>query len=225
MFQIVITYRLARTAGLFLFGAAMMAQICMAQLKRGEPATITMHIVDSYGKPVGYKVERFHDVEKPEIELAGQFEGLIFKHAIQGKTYEFRLAPLPETKGFPAFNERITVGEAQTFAFFAVPESIFLPDSTDPYPITRMLIKPAPATHAATWAIVRPAFLPQVYDPGTEAAPVDREGNFTLHGLHGGRFIITVCQDNDIIGVAIVDIPYVASPKPLEIHLSKVRME
>lgn len=185
------------------------------QLHRGAPATITFHIVDSYGTPVKYRVETFHDVENPTLELAGQFEGLSFKNAVQGKIYEFRLAPLPQSKEFPAFKERIIAGEASTLAFFAVPESVYLPDSVAPYPVTQFTIKPMPHGADSMWVTVRAAFLPQVYDLGPETVRVSPDGTFALHGLHGGRYVVTLCRDNKVVGLTSVDIPLLGPPKSL----------
>lgn len=205
---------LRATALLFLFGAAGGQQFHWG----GTPATVTLHIVDTYGAPVKYRVESFHDVDKPEVELARQFEGLTFRGAFTGKTYEFRAIPIPQSKEFPAFKERITVGETSTFALFAVPENLHVPDMI-PYPVTRLTIKPMPADNRPTWAVVRATFLPQVYDLGGETVAVDRQGSFTLHGLHGGRYTVTVCQDDKILGLAFVDIPLLGPSQPIEVRL------
>src|SRR5258708_33250147 len=108
------------TLMLMIFGVSIGLQSTRGQLKLGGPASITIHIVDSYGKPVKYKVEHCHAIDQPNVELAGQFQGLTFKGAVQGKTYEFRLVPLPQGKEFPAFKQQITVGEASTLAVYAV---------------------------------------------------------------------------------------------------------
>jgi hypothetical protein len=176
--------------------------------------------VDTYGRPVDYRIESLHEVGRPNEELVGQIQGLVFRGAFQGKTYEFRAAPLPQRREFPAFKEKILVGEASKFALFVVPESIYLPDSAGPYPITRLVLKPAPPTAAgATWATVQPTFVPQIYDPGTETVAVSSDGMFTLHGLHGGRYTITICRDEGILGTALVDIPLLGPPNPIEVRL------
>jgi hypothetical protein len=184
----------------------------------GVPATVTLHIIDTYCTPIKYKVETFHDVEDPGTELAGKFDGLTFKGATTFKTYEFRLVPLPQPRVFPAFKQRITVLETHTFALFAVPETIVIPDM-DLYPVTRLILRPAPVGKWPIWVTVRALFLPQVDDLGSETVAVDPGGSFVLHGLHGGRYVVTVCQDDKVLGTAVVDLPLLGPREPIEIRL------
>jgi hypothetical protein len=212
------SYVLVLASVLIVPGITLERQYKGLELPGGGPATVTLHVIDTYGNPLKYKVKSCHDVNKPEIDLAGQFEGLTFKHAVRWKTYEVKLAPLAEGKQFRAFKEQVFVGDTSTFAVFAIAETIYLPDSVTPWPVTRLLVKPAPSGNGRNWAIVRPAFLPQVDDPGTETALVNPDGAIILHGLHGGRYLITIAQDNTNPKVALVDIPLLGPPNPIEIY-------
>jgi hypothetical protein len=217
MFKI---FQLAMLVGLLSCGSSIKKNVSGQKVTwGGEPATVTFHIIDTYGKPVKYRVESFRDIEQPNIELAGQFQGLTFRGAFTGKTYEFRLAPSPETKKFSAFKEQIIVGEPSTFALFALDEESLIPDMM-PFPVTHMVLKPAPAADGGpVWATARPAFLPRVYDLGSETVAVDSQGRFNLHGLHGARYVIAICRDGETPKLALVDIPTLSPETPIEVNL------
>jgi hypothetical protein len=195
------------------------AQDRIPEMPGGGPATLVLHIVDSFGNPVEYSVESFHNVNKPAVELAGQFQGLTFKGAVRLATYEFRLVPRSTPKQFPAFTGQVFVGEPLTFAVFSVPGSGYLPDGDRPWPRTSFVVSPAPRGNGPVWATVRPAFVPEAYDSGFQTAIVSRDGAFSLPGLHGGRYIITVAQDSQIPKLAVVDIPLLAPSAPIEVHV------
>jgi hypothetical protein len=185
----------------------------------GAPATVSLRVVDSYGKTLEYKVENFHSHDQPGINLAGQFEGLVFKHAVQGKMYDFRLAPVHENREYQSFTQSIAVGESFVFAVFSVPKTILEPDRDVPWPVTRFVIKPAPHGNDV-WVNVRAAYAPDISGIDTgETAYVSEGGTFHLHGTHGGLYIVTVYQGSRILKLVIVDIPQFAPKKPIEIKL------
>jgi hypothetical protein len=205
--------------GALLLPVALLGQDWVPELPNGGPATIVLHIVDTYGNPVKYRVESFHDVRKPNVDLARKFKGLTFREAVRWKTYEFRLVPAPQDKVFLPFKERVFVGEPLTFAVFAVRESVFVPDSSEPWPVTKLILKSAPRSGGPIWVAVRPAFLPLIDDTGTETETVGQDGTVTLHGLHGGRYIVTVCQDGRTPRLALVDLPVLGPQNPIEVRL------
>jgi hypothetical protein len=190
-------------------------------VRRDTPATIAFHIVDSYGKPVSYKVESFHELGKSKLELAGKFQGLTFKGAVQGQMYEVRLAPLKDPQKFPSFTRYIPVGQqAYIFLVFAVRESSgFEDDRLTPHPATRFVIKPAPSGDLPAWVTVSPAFAPEVPERGIESVPLEPSGTFTLHGTHGGTYIVSLCQGTKVTKTTVVDIPLIGPEELLEITL------
>ena len=107
---------------ILLVGLEIGLQSSQTQLPFGAPATVTLRVVDSYGKPLEYKVESFRAKDQPNVNLAAQFEGLAFKHAVQGKIYEVRLAPVHPAIQYPPFTQLIAVGEPSTLAIFSVPK-------------------------------------------------------------------------------------------------------
>jgi hypothetical protein len=191
-----------------------------AQLKAGAPATVTLRVVDSYGKPLEYKVEDFHAKDQPDANLAGQFEGLTFKHAVQGKIYEFRLAPVSPGAEHPAFRQSVAVGESSTLAVFSVPKAILSPDRDTPWPVTKLVIRPAPHSEDL-WVNARPAYASDISGMDTsETASVNPDGSFKLHGTHGGLYVITIYKGSTILKLAIMDIPQFAPAKPIEVKLN-----
>lgn len=202
---------------LVLLGFRLGHQSTQAQLQIGSPATVTLRVMDSYGNSLDYKVESFFAKDQPNVNLAAQFEGLTFKHAVQGKMYEFRLVPVVPSKERPAFRQWVTVGEPITLAVFSVPKAVLLPDTDNPWPVTRLIIKPAPGGESV-WVNARPAFGPDISGIDTsETAAVSREGAFNLHGTHGGLYVVTIYKGSKILKLAIVDIPQFAPPEPIEI--------
>jgi hypothetical protein len=191
-----------------------------AQLQMGAPATVTLRVVDSYGKPLDYKVESFIAKDEPNVNLAAQFEGLTFRHAAQGKMYEFRLAPVTGGLEYPAFRQWIAVGEATTLAVFSVPKAVLLPDQNTPWPVTKLVIEPAPQGQDV-WVNVRPAFAPDISGTDTsEIASVNKDGTFNLHGTHGGLYLLTVVQGSRILKVTVIDIPQFAPASPIQVKLN-----
>jgi len=190
-----------------------------AQLQLGARATVTLQVVDSYGRPLEYKVETCFAKDQPNVNLATQFEGLAFHHAVQGKIYEFRLVPVRPSVEYPAFKQLIAVGEASTLAVFSVPKPVLIADMGTPWPATKFAIRPAPKTKDV-WVNVRPAFGPDISGTDTsETSAIDMDGSFKLHGTHGGLYVVTVYQANRIRKLAIVDIPQFAPPEPIEVKL------
>src|SRR5258707_57273 len=191
-----------------------------AQLQIGAPATVTLRVVDSYGKFLEYKVESFYAKDQPNVNLAAQFEGLTFKHAVQVKMYELRLASVSHGMEYPAFKQFIAVGEASTLAVFSVPKAVLLPDRDTPWPVTKFVIKPVPRGEDV-WVNARPAYAPDISGTDTsETAGVTQDGTFNLHGSHGGLYIVAIYQGSRILKLDIVDIPQFAPSKPIEVKLN-----
>lgn len=192
-----------------------------AQLRARAPATVTLRVLDSYGKPLEYKVESFHAKDQPNLDLAAQFEGLTFRQAVQGEWYEFRLAPVSAGREYPAFRRSIAipVGEALTLAVFSVPKAILEPDRGGPWPVTRLVIQPVPRGEDI-WVNVRPAYGPDISGTDTsETAVVNEDGAFNLHGTHGGLYVVTIYQGGTILQWTAVEIPQFAPSKPIEVRL------
>ena len=204
---------------LAVFGIAQGLYSQGVQQRADADAIITFHIVDSYGKPLSYKVESFHEIGKSKLELAGQFQGLTFKGAVQGKVYEARLVPLKDPQKFSTFTRYIPIGQAYTFVVFAVREFYYEGDSITPHPATRFVIKPVPSGDLPAWVTVSPAFAPEVRERGIESVPLEPNGAFTLHGTHGGTYLVSLCQGTKVTKTAVVDIPLIGPEKPLEITL------
>lgn len=190
-----------------------------ARRPAGRPAIVTFHIVDSYGKPIPYKVESFHEIDKGGLELAEKFQGLTLKGAEQGKIYGVRLVPLINPQKFLAFTKYIPIGEDYVFIVFAVRESLDLDDRIGPSSVTRFVIKPAPTGDVPAWVTITPAFAPEVNGGGIEATAIDRKGQFTLYGPHGGTYIVSLCQGTKVTKLAVVDIPFIGPENPIEITL------
>jgi hypothetical protein len=175
--------------------------------------------VDSYGRPLEYKVETFHARDTPNVNLASQFEGLTFRHATQGKIYDFRLVPSRQEIEHPAFSQSVAVGGPSTLAVFCNPKAVLLPDRDNPWPMTKVAIRPAPRGEGV-WVNVRPAYGPDISGTDiSETASVDRDGVFNLHGTHGGLYVVTIYQGSKILKMAVVDIPQFAPSEPISVRL------
>jgi hypothetical protein len=165
-------------------------------------------------------VESFYAKDQPDINLAAQFEGLIFKHAVQGKMYELRLVPVSQGTYDPPVRQIIGVAEPSTLVVFSVPNPDLGSRSEGVLPATKFVIKPRPRAEDV-WVNVRPAYGPSFSGTDvSETAAVNQDGTFNLHGTHGGLYIATIYQGSRIIKLAIVDIPQFAPPKPIEVRLN-----
>ena len=70
------------------------------------------------------------------------------------------------------------------------------------------------------WVNVRPAYGPDISGTDTsETAAVNGDGSFSLHGTHGGLYVVTIYQGSRILKLAVVDIPQFAPLEPIEIKL------
>lgn len=204
---------------IILLGVKTALQPGRAQSQSGVAAVVTLRVVDSYGKLLEYKVENFHTKDQPTVNLAAQFEGLTFKHAVQGKIYDFRLVPVTQEVEHPPVIQSIAVADSSTLAVFSVPKAVLVPDMDSPWPVTKLKIKPAP--HGGdTWVNVRPAFIPDISGVDTsETAVINKDGTFNLHGTHGGLYIVTLYQGSRVPKLALVDIPQFAPREPIEVKL------
>lgn len=202
---------------LLALGAAM--QQGRAQFQFGVPATVTLRVIDSYGKPLEYKVESFHATDRPDENLAPQFDGLTFKHALSGKIYEARLAPVYQDIEHPAFKQLVAVGESYTLAVFCVPKAVLLPDLSTPWPVTKLVIKPVPRGKDM-WVNVRPAFGPDISGNDiSETVTVSSEGTFNLHGTHGGLYVVSLYEGSRVPRLGVVEIPQFAPSNPINVTL------
>jgi len=215
------TGKILRVAALLLILSGLTALYpSRAQMQTGAPATVTLRVLDSYGKPLDYKVESFYAIGQPDVNLAAKFEGLTFKRAVQGNIYELRLVAASPGTHYPRIHQMIGVAEPSTLVVFSVPKPDLSGASEGLLPATTLVIQPMPRAEDV-WANVRPAYGPSFSGTDTsETAVVNKDGTFHLHGTHGGLYIATIYQGSKIIRLAIVDIPQFAPEKAIEVRLN-----
>jgi hypothetical protein len=188
---------------------------CNAQPARS--ATVNLRIVDYYGNTVQYKIKSFHSTEEPRIELVGNAHGLVVPVEL-GKTYLCRLAPA-EPQKYPAFEKRVVVEEQETFLVFSVREAMYSGDDLMAPPPFQFRITPTAQLSEPSWVTVRPAFAPPAFDDDNYTAIVSLNGTFSLRGVAGGLYLITICSKNKMLRVVVVEIPRAPPTKPIDVRM------
>lgn len=202
----------SRTIGLLL--TALIGSSVIAFGQRRIPATLYFHIVDPEGMPIDYKVVTLKLISQPDVELAARVKDMVFDGAVLGGTYECGVAPVKPGTGFTG-GGKVTVTSLRTVAVISV-----YGDAIDyAGPLTNFfVVKPSPVVNnELTWVAVRPAF--STDSQPVESAAIDRNGQFTLDGLHGGTFLLTFYRGSKILATKVMEIPRVGSKEPIEIRI------
>jgi hypothetical protein len=179
------------------------------------PATLFFHILDSEGSPVDYKVASLTLIGQPDVELAAKVKDMVFDAAVLGGTYECVIAPVKAGSGFTQ-SAKVTVTSLRTVAVISVYFDAL--DFVGGALNTFFVVKPSPViNNELTWVAVRPAFSTDIQP--VESAIIDRNGRFTLDGLHGGAFLVTFYRGSKILATKVMEIPRVGTAAPIEIRI------
>jgi hypothetical protein len=179
------------------------------------PATIIFRVVDLDGKPRDYKIASLHPVGHPEVELSDKVKGMVFDEAELGRTYECLVAPVKPRSGSTTI-AKVTASSPHAVAVIAIGDADI--DYIGPM-LNRFVVKPVPPrSDELTWVVVKRAFSTE--NESVESAVVDRNGGFTLAGLHGGSFLMTLYRGSKVLGTKLVEIPLVGSKDLIELGIN-----
>jgi hypothetical protein len=195
------------------------AIVSLATAEPRIPAKITLLVLDPYGTPLDYKIESFRDASSG-VELAGQFKGGILDKVLLTRTYICRVSPQPPEKQLMRIERTIKINN-EDMVVTLVAEDGALPSLVGA-PRTNFRIRPSPVIDdQLTWASVRPAFGPgpAFIKEEPETTVIRRDGTFSLIGIHGGRYLVTIFRAGKILKLVSLVIPLIGPNTPLEIPL------
>lgn len=189
----------------------------LGQIRPWATSSLTIKVVDSQGRDIGYDLESFRALGDGEPELKSNLAGDKIDGLELGKKYVCvaRAKASRHQKSITiTLNNRnsilVLVLQPAASVTYAVP------------PVSKFVTKiPMSNDAATTWVVVRPAFQTE-QDPAlrTETSVVDSTGRFELQGPHQGPVLMTFHRGSTLIGACIVST--VDSPREIELTVTPV---